>query len=94
MAVKRRKDGRVILTGKDYTEHKRRVWLSQDKLCATCGFYVQFSDSEFDHHAGRGLGGSRRDDMDERNTVRHSFCHALRHYKERDLYAKTHRQPS
>lgn len=86
MAIKVYRGGRTKLTGKDYTEHKRAVWLKQEKLCATCGFYVQFSDSEFDHDRGRGMSGSKRDDLDPNNAVRHSWCHSVKHYRERDLY--------
>lgn len=88
MAIKTYRDGRVKLTGQDYTAHKMKVWESQGRMCASCGLYVSFSQAEFDHHAGRGMGGGKRNDTDERNTVKHRWCHSLRHYQERDLAAE------
>lgn len=85
MAIKVKKDGRTMLTGRDYTNHKTDVWLKQGRCCATCGLYVCFSDAHFDHEKGRGMGGSKRDDLDPENKVRHSWCHGMRHYRERDL---------
>lgn len=88
MAIKVSKDGtRTILTGADYTAHKMKVWESQGRMCATCGLYVPFQKSELDHYAGRGIGGGKRNDTDERNTVKHRWCHYLHHYQERDLAA-------
>lgn len=88
MAVKVSKDGlRVKLTGADYTDHKRQVWMQQGRMCASCGLYVAFAQSEFDHFAGRGMGGGKRHDTDPRNTIRHRWCHAVKHYQERDLAA-------
>lgn len=88
MAVKVKKDGRTILTGRDYTAHKMKVWEAQGRRCAgPCGCYLPFQYAELDHAAGRGMGGSKRDDLAEGNTVKCSNCHRLRHYQERDLAA-------
>lgn len=88
MAVKTFRDGRVKLTGADYTAHKRKVWEAQGRCCAgLCGQHLPFKYAEFDHAAGRGMGGSKRDDLAEGNTVKCSNCHRLRHYHERDLAA-------
>ena len=86
--IKVKKDGRTILSGKHYTDHKLKVWEGQGRCCATCGFYVRFSEAQFDHKKGRGMGGSKRDDLDSENKVRHAYCHGLRHYRERDLAAQ------
>ena len=89
MAIKRYRDGRTKLTGKDYTEHKRKVWEAQGRYCAgPCGCYLPFQFAEFDHAApSRGMGGSKRDDLAEGNSVKCRDCHRLRHYQERDLAA-------
>lgn len=88
MAVKRYRDGRVKLTGKDYTARKREVWEQQGRCCATCGLYVALRDNHFDHERGRGMGGSKRDDLDPDNAIRHGWCHIVKHYRSRDLAAK------
>ena len=55
MATKIKKDGRTILTGRDYTKHKLEIWESQGRCCASCGLYLSFSDAHFDHQKGEGL---------------------------------------
>jgi len=87
MAIKVYRDGRTKLTGQEYTRHKREVWMKQGRMCASCGMYAAFAQTEFDHEKGRGMGGSKRDDLDPENTVRHRWCHAVRHFRERDLAA-------
>ena len=81
------KDGRTILSGTDYTRHKFKVWEQQEQRCASCGHYLPFTEAVFDHAKGRGLGGGKRDDLDPDNKIRHSWCHAVKHYRERDLAA-------
>lgn len=84
--IKEYRDGRTKLTAADYLAHKRKVWESQERCCSTCGCYLPFQYAEFDHAApSRGMGGSKRDDLDPKNTVKCSNCHRLRHYQERDL---------
>jgi len=88
MGVKVYRDGRTKLSGRDYTAHKYKVWLKQDKHCAgPCGRFLPFNYAVFDHYAGRGMNGSKRNDLDEKNTVKCENCHNLRHYQERDLAA-------
>lgn len=82
------RDGRVKLTGADYTAHKMKVWEAQNKRCADCGLYLPWSQAEFHHADGRGMSGSKRNDEDEKNTVIHGWCHALEHYRNRDLAAR------
>ncbi len=69
MAVKIKKDGRTILSGKNYTDHKIEVWESQERKCSDCGRYLSFDSAEFHHYASRGMGGCFRDDLDHRNRV-------------------------
>ena len=66
------KDGRTILTGRDYTAFRYKLWKSQRGNCKECGRVTSItadleSDWSFhvDHKAGRGMGGSRRDDTFE-----------------------------
>lgn len=89
MAIKVYRDGRTVLTGRDYTEHKRKVWSAQGGVCAgPCGQYLPFQFAELDHaKPSRGMGGGKRDDKDPLNTVKCTPCHRLRHYRERDLAA-------
>jgi hypothetical protein len=69
------KDGRTILSGKDYSAHKKFVWTKQGGRCAKCKRPEDWREMEFHHSAGRGLGGAKRDDLDGRNTVQHHQCH-------------------
>jgi hypothetical protein len=82
------RDGRVRLTGDDYAKAKREKWEAQKKACAICGLFVPMAQAELDHIGGRGMGGSKRDDRPEFTRILHSYCHRLRHYRERDLAAK------
>lgn len=69
------KDGRVILGPMDYRNHKRLVWFSQHGRCAECALPVGFSESEFHHEIGRGMGGGKRNDLDPENRVLCKACH-------------------
>ena len=75
MAVKIKKDGRRILTGKDYTEFKRRVLESQGGKCAQCAGDLAEWAAELHHKHGRGLGGGfRNDEFGECEVLCH-WCH-------------------
>jgi len=61
--------GRTKRDGKDYTIFRRELWRLQYGNCVTCGKPTSLeADLEMDwsfhvdHKAGRGLGGSKRDD--------------------------------
>lgn len=63
------KDGRTILRGREYTAFRHEMWESQARLCARCQSYTRIDSlPEMDfsfhvhHKAGRGMGGSKRDD--------------------------------
>ena len=86
------RDGREKLTGKDYTEAKKSKWLEQGRACALCGLGLPFSQAEADHIQTRGMGGSKRDDRPDNLRIVHSFCHRLRHWKERDNAARIQKE--
>ena len=67
--IKTFRGGRTVLSGKDYTDHKRKVWEAQGKRCADCGLFISFQYTEFHHAAGRGMSGSKRSDLDPLNRV-------------------------
>jgi hypothetical protein len=69
MGIKLTKEGRTILSGRDYTEHKRGVYERQGGKCADCGFGFPYNRMEFHHFGGRGLGGSKRDDLSPLNRM-------------------------
>ena len=69
MAIKRFRDGRVVLWGSDYAELKRRKYEEQDHCCADCKFGFAFNRLEFHHYGGRGMNGSKRSDLDPRNRM-------------------------
>ena len=62
MARKLTKDGRLILSGNDYTKLRRARYTEQDECCADCGAWCEFESTELHHIDGRGLGGGKRDD--------------------------------
>lgn len=72
MPIKATKDGRVIRTGKAYTDFRAHMHRRQNCLCNRCGRYTSLtsdlmSDHSFHvhHRDGRGMGGSKRDDTFE-----------------------------
>ena len=69
MAVKVKKDGRVVRTGKDYTAFRYELYMSQLGKCAECGCQTSLvldawnSNSFHVHHVnGRGMGGGKHSD--------------------------------
>lgn len=87
MAIKIYRDGRTKLTGRDYIAHKIKVWERQDKRCAgPCGQYLPLNFAQFDHFAGRGSGGGKRDDLDPRNSVMCYDCHVLAGKRDTDCH--------
>ncbi len=81
--MKTTKDGREIATNTkaDKAEYKRRTMVMAERqrfLCALCEMPLG-DDITFDHEAGRGMGGSNRDDRIEingkrKNAAVHSRC--------------------
>lgn len=76
MSIEIKKDGRTIRDGKDYTNFRRGMWEKQVGRCSNCRRYTDLRveplvDWSFNvHHIeGRGLGGSKRDDVVERNGI-------------------------
>ena len=69
MAVKVKKDGRVVRTGKDYTAFRYELYMAQERRCADCGAltgllldpYLAYS-FHVHHINGRGMGGGKRSD--------------------------------
>lgn len=83
MAKKLTHDGRVLLSGKDYTANKIEFWSHQGERCAGCGRRMDWREMHFHHFRGRGIGGSKRDDSDPRNQVLCPPCHAKEEEKKR-----------
>ena len=70
MSIRKTKDGRTIRTGKDYTQFRRSIWELQDGRCARTGSMTSLTaplecaySFHVHHIGGRGLGGSKRDDI-------------------------------
>lgn len=85
MAIKKFRDGRVWLSGKDLAAHRLQMWEDQGRVCDRCGLYLPLKGAHLDHFgASRGMNGSKRNDLDPRNRLVHGWCHAVRHFKERD----------
>jgi hypothetical protein len=86
MAIKIQKDGRRILTGRDYTEFRSDMWMRQAGLCNDCGRRTSLlADVDLDfsfhvhHKNGRGMGGGRRDDTFASCVGLCRVCHEKRH---------------
>src|ERR1700677_4595297 len=85
-------DGREVCTDtpagwEEYRSRKRKMWERQNKICClvnhcpTCTGRMRWADTTFEHEAGRGAGGSKRDDRIEVNGKRvngaaHHWCNA------------------
>lgn len=86
MAVETKKDGRIVRTGADYTQFRRDLYVSQHGKCSECGRNTSLTvpidfDCSFhvDHLKGRGMGGSRRNDIPSEVTGRCASCHRHKH---------------
>lgn len=80
------KDGRVIRSGRDYSQFRRDLHFLQDALCARClrytllGAWLEDDNSFHVHHTnGRGMGGSKRDDTLEACEGLCGKCHREEH---------------
>lgn len=98
LAVKVFADGREVCNDKfkegreEYVKRKRDMWERQGRRCClegkcpTCPGKLLWTDTTFEHEAGRGMGGSKRDDRIEVlgkdgkmrwiNGAAHHFCNA------------------
>lgn len=85
--IRHPKDGRTILTGKDYTAFRERVWLRDQGKCVRCRRRVSLtlwgndSDLHVHHKHGRGMGGGRRDDTLEECESLCARCHREEHHQ-------------
>jgi hypothetical protein len=84
----------------EYVKRKKDMWIRQGKrcclegICPICPGNLVWADTSFDHEAGRGQNGSKRDDRIEVdgkwiNGCCHHFCNAWKasrviHYNEED----------
>jgi HNH endonuclease len=89
--IKMTKDGRVICTGKHYSQFRAVLFAVQEASCARCGTGVALSsplewDSSFHvhHKNGRGMGGSKRDDTLEACEGLCGKCHREEHNGSRE----------
>jgi hypothetical protein len=83
MPIKLTKDGRTILTGREYSEFRRDLFYRQRGCCIECGRVTIFNadiDSDFAfhvaHRGSRGMGGGIRDDVvgEKRGQVKGGMC--------------------
>jgi hypothetical protein len=86
MAIELTKDGRTIRKGSDYTKFRRSLWKLQDGACARCGrlsYLTADLDDDWSFHVhhigGRGLGGSKRDDVAGKCIGLCGACHRREH---------------
>jgi ribosomal protein S27AE len=98
MSITYTKDGRTIRTKRSYTEFRHRVYESQHGMCHSCGRNTFLAldildDRSFHvhHKNGRGLGGSKRDDILEAVLGLCGRCHREEH-NERNHPTATHTQ--
>jgi 5-methylcytosine-specific restriction endonuclease McrA len=85
MPVTKTKDGRTLLTGKDYTELRLHVYIRDKGFCQRCGIRVRYEQQGFDddyhlaHVIPRRMGGGSRDDTMENTHVLCAKCHRKEH---------------
>ena len=90
--IKTTKDGRTILTGRDYTRFRERLFALQAGMCDECRGYVSLLRELEDDHSfhvhhlnGRGMGGGKRDDTLEACIGLCGKCHREKHQPRRIL---------
>ena len=81
MSQWRTKDGRIILEGQHYTQFRHDIWDSQNGRCIRCGRAVLFDPEWFHvhHKNGRGMGGSKRNDIPSEVEGLCRNCHGKEH---------------
>lgn len=73
------KDGRRILSGTHYTAFRHVIYDRCIGACELCTAGIRFEEMEVHHVKGRGLGGSKRDDVPEAVLGICVPCHRARH---------------
>jgi hypothetical protein len=75
------KDGRTIRSGSHYAQFRKAVWALQGSRCGRCGRWVTFDPESWQvHHVnGRGMGGSKRDDIFTEVEGLCIHCHSAEH---------------
>jgi len=85
MPIRTTKDGRQILTGKDYTELRIRVYTRDRGRCIVCGVRTRIEQGGYDndmhlcHVIPRRMGGGSRDDTMENTVTKCAACHRTEH---------------
>ncbi len=86
MAVSIKKDGRTIRSGVDYTEFRRDLHDHQFGRCYRCRSFTSLADEPLmrtsfhvHHVGGRGMGGSKRDDVFSKVEGLCGSCHREEH---------------
>src|ERR1039457_648509 len=84
MSRKITKDGRTILSGKDYTAFRQAIYVAQNSLCGYCRRTTSLTvdiecDWSFQVDHTRGRGGGRRDDTYEACSGVCGGCHRRKH---------------
>lgn len=80
-----KKDGRTILSGKDYTSLRNRVYLRDRGRCQVCGIRTcieqtgRDDDMHLAHLIPRRMGGGSRDDTMENTVTKCAACHRKEH---------------
>jgi hypothetical protein len=84
--IKVTKDGRTILTGTHYTALREQVYERNQHTCEgeQCNRYLMFWEMELHHVYGRGMGGSKRDDVPEKVQGLCRDCHDKAKIKRRE----------
>ena len=77
--IKVTKDGRTIRTGKHYTDFRREIYRASGNMCENCGRTVRFEDMQLHHKNGRGMGGGKRNDVENEVQALCFNCHRYAH---------------
>lgn len=78
-ATKIMRDGRVILSPKDYQKRREEIWEAQSGECADCREAVNLTGMHLHHVRSRGMAGGKRDDRRENLKGLCCSCHFFLH---------------
>ena len=68
-------DDRTVLSKKEYSKLKERIWIRDKGICQLCFKPITDKrDYELDHRNPRGLGGGKRNDMESNVQASHGRC--------------------